>query len=167
MHTLWQDMRYGMRMLLKNWGVTLIAVLSLALGIGANTSVFSIVNGLLFRPIGGVVATEQLVALYTSDYSGPLYGTTSYADYVEFRDRTDVFDGLLAHTLRPMSLSEGGEAERMMSAIVTGNYFDVLGVRAVTGRTFTREEDEAPDAAPVVVISHGLWQRRFASDQSV
>jgi len=167
MHTLWQDMRYGMRMLLKNWGVTLIAVLSLALGIGANTSVFSIVNGLLFRPIGGVVATEQLVALYTSDYSGPLYGTTSYADYVEFRDRTDVFDGLLAHTLRPMSLSEGGEAERMMSAIVTGNYFDVLGVRAVTGRTFTREEDEAPDAAPVVVISHGLWQRRFGSDQSV
>ncbi len=168
MKTIWQDLRYGVRMLLKNRGVTLIAVLSLALGIGANTSVFSIVNGLLFRPLRGVEAPAQLAALYTSDYSGPLYGASSYPDYLEFRDRTNAFDGLLAHTIRPMSLSEGGgEAERVLSAVVTGNYFEVLGVRALAGRTFTRGEDETPAAPPVAVISHNLWQRRFGSDPAL
>ncbi|MGH9943258.1 MAG: ABC transporter permease, partial [Pyrinomonadaceae bacterium] len=167
MGNIFQDVRYGARMLLKNKGVTLIAVISLALGIGANVGVFSIVNGLLFRPLRGVRAPERLVALYTSDYSGPLYGASSYPDYVDIRQQTNAFDDLAAHTVRPMSMSVGGEAERILSAVVTGNYFNVLGVSAARGRTFTLEEDEQPDAPPIVVVSHGLWQRRFGSDSAL
>ncbi len=168
MKSLVPDVRYGLRMLLKSPGLTIVAVLSLAIGIGANTSIFSIINGVLFRPLPHVQAPERLVAVYTSDYSGPLYGTSSYPDYLDLRGKTDAVSDLLAYTVRPMSLSaDGGEAERILGTIASGNYFSVLGVRAAEGRTFTREEDETPEAAPVVVVSHGLWQRRFGSDPSL
>ncbi|MCP9495779.1 MAG: ABC transporter permease [Pyrinomonadaceae bacterium MAG19_C2-C3] len=167
MRTLWQDLRYATRTLKANPAFVLIAVLSLALGIGANVGIFSIVNGLLLRPPGGVSAPERLVTLYTSDYSGPLYGSSSYPDYLEFRNQAKAFDNLAAHTIRPMSLSEGGESERVLGSIVTGNYFDMLGVRASLGRTFTLAEDETPGAPPVALISRSLWQRRFNSDPSI
>ncbi len=166
MSTLWQDLRYGAKMLLKNPAFTIIAVLSLALGIGANTAIFSIVNAVLLRSLPHVENQSRLVALYTSDYSGPLYGSSSYPDYVDFRSRSRAVSGLAAYTIRLVSLSEGGEAERALATVTSGNYFDVLGVRAARGRVFTDTDDEA-DAAPIAVISHSLWQRRFGGDPSI
>ncbi|MBA2340497.1 MAG: ABC transporter permease [Pyrinomonadaceae bacterium] len=166
MSTLIQDLRYGVKMLFKNPAFTIVAVISLALGIGANTAIFSIVNAVLFRPLPLVENQSRLVALYTSDYSGPLYGASSYPDYIDFRNRSDALSGLAAYTIRPVSLSAGGESERALATVTSVSYFDVLGVRAARGRVFT-EADDAADAAPTVVISHGLWQRRFGGDASI
>ncbi len=166
MQTLWQDLRYGARMLLKKPGFALIAVITLALGIGANTTIFSFVNGLVLRPISGVKEPERLVAVYTSDYSSGPYGGSSYPDYVDFRDQATGFSGLAAYDETVLILTGGDEAERLSGAYVTGNYFDTLGVGAHAGRTL-RADDTTPGAAPVAVISHGLWQRRFGGDASV
>ena len=121
--TLIQDLRYGLRMIAKAPGFTLLAVLALAIGICGNTTIFSAINGLLFRPIVGVKEPDRLVAVFTSDRSGSLYGTNSYPDYLDFRDQTDVFESLAAS--QPAELSSAGEneAERRRGFIVTGNYF--------------------------------------------
>src|SRR5215510_11170600 len=162
-----QDLRYGARMLLKNSGLTTIAAITLALGIGANTTIFSFINGLALRPIVGVKEPERLVAVYTSDYSsGQLYSDSSYPDYVDIRDQTDVFSGLAAYSGTTLTLTGADEAEWLGGAYVTGNYFDTLGVEARAGRTL-RADDSSPDAAPVAVISNGLWQRRFGGEASV
>jgi len=165
MNTLWQDLRYGARMLLKKPGFTSIAVITLALGIGANTTIFSFINGLALRPIAGVKEPERLVGVYTSDYSSGLYGSSSYPDYVDFRDQAEGFSGLAAYDGATLTLTGGDEAERLRGAYVTGDYFDTLGVEARAGRTL-RGEDTAPGAAPVAVISHGLWVRGFSGDAS-
>jgi predicted permease len=167
MSTLWQDLRYGLRMMWKSPGFTLVAVLALALGIGANSTIFSFINGLLLRPIVGVRAPERLVAVYTSDYSSGLYGGSSYPDYVDFRNQADAFDGLAAYDETMLIMAGGDETERLRGAYVTGNYFDVLGVGARAGRMLTPANDEKPGAHPVVVISANLWQRRFGADPSV
>jgi len=159
MKTLWQDLRYAARMLARSPGFTVIAVLSLALGIGINTTIFSFVNAALFRPLP-VPQPERLVRLYDG-------GATSYPDYVAYRDRTDVFENLAAYTQRQMSMNAGGETEQVWGEIVTGNYFDVLGVQPMRGRGFLSEEDGTPGTHPVVVISHALWERRFNSDPDV
>jgi len=162
-----QDLRYGLRMLLKNPGLTMIAAITLALGIGANTTIFSFINGLALRPIVGVKEPERLVAVYTSDYSsGQLYSDSSYPDYVDIRDQTDVFSGLAAYSGTTLTLTGADEAERLGGAYVTGNYFDTLGVEPRAGRTL-RADDSAPGAAPVAVISYGLWQRRFGGEAGV
>jgi putative ABC transport system permease protein len=166
MQTLIQDLRYGARMLVKNPGLTMIAAITLALGIGANTTIFSIINGLALRPIAGVKEPERLVAVYTSDYSSGLYGSSSYPDYADFRDQADVFSGLAAYRGATLTLTGGDEAERLRGAYVTGNYFDTLGIEARAGRML-RADDAMPGAAPVVIISHGLWQRRFGGDANV
>jgi macrolide transport system ATP-binding/permease protein len=160
--TLMQDLRYGARMLLKNPGFTLIAVLMLALGIGANTVVFSIINAVLFRP-RPVAEPERLVELYSSDARNP-YGWSSYQDYLSFRDQGEVFSGLAAY--RPGRFKLGGEdgVEPVIGEAVSGNYFDVLGVKAFSGRAFLPEEDRTPGSHPVVVIGHDLWRRRFGAD---
>ncbi|HEX8073328.1 MAG TPA: ABC transporter permease [Pyrinomonadaceae bacterium] len=166
MKTLWQDVRYGLRMLWKSPGFTLVAVVALALGVGANTTIFSFVNALVLRPLAGVRASEQLVAVYTSDYSSGLYGASSYPDYVDFRQQADAFQGLAAYEETLMSVSGGAEAERLRGAYVTGNYFDVLGVNARLGRALTTADDVTPGAHPVIVISAGLWRRRFGAEAS-
>jgi hypothetical protein len=167
MNKLWQDARYGLRMLWKSPGFTLVATVALALGVGANTTIFSFVNGLLLRPLAGVRAPEQLVAVYTSDYSSGLYGASSYPDYVDFRQQADAFQGLAAYDETVMSATGGEEAERLRGAYVTGNYFDVLGVGARLGRTLQPSDDVTPGAHSVVVIGASLWQRRFGADPSV
>ncbi len=159
MRNLWQDLRYGARMLLKQPGFTLIAVVTLALGIGANSTIFSLVNALLLRPLP-VERPDQLAAVFTSDYSSGDYGASSYPDYVDFRDRNEVFSGLVAYQPRPFSLSVDGVNERAFGEVVSGNYFSVLGVKPALGRGFLLEEDRTPGARPVVVISHKLWQGR-------
>ncbi len=166
MDTILNDIRYAVRVLLKNPTFTAIAVASLALGIGANTTVFSWMKGILFRPLPAVEASEQLVVVASRSLSGS-YTSTSYPDYLDMRDASEGLDGLIAFEMSPMSMSDGREARRVYGSIVTGNYFDVLGIRAALGRTFTADEDKTPNANPVVVISHGLWHRAFGSDQNV
>ncbi|CAN5390541.1 ABC transporter permease [soil metagenome] len=161
MNTLWQDIRFAVRMLAKNPGFTLIAIISLAIGTGANTTIFSLVNSALLRPLPQVEDEARLVDLNRSTPDGDEFRQTSYPDYQYFRDHNDVFDGLAAYTLTPVSVNAGGEAEKARGLLVTGNYFDVLGVRLARGRGFTTEEDRTPGAVPVVIIGYDFWQRRF------
>ncbi len=157
MGTLWQDLRYGLRMLLKSPGFTFVAVLSLALGIGINTSIFSLVNAVLLRSVPVVKQPERLVW-----FRAP----ASYPNFEDYRDQNDVFSGITAaNGTNEFSLSRGGEPELLLGEYVTSSYFDVLGVRAARGRTFQPEEDRA--GVPIVVISQHLWQSRFASDPAI
>src|SRR6185503_5380983 len=123
-----QDIRYGLRMIAKAPSFTLLAMLALAIGICGNTTIFSVINGLLFRPLTGVKDPGRLVAVFTSDRSGSIYGTNSYPDYVDFRDQTNVFESLAASQPAVLSSAGESEAERWRGFVVTGNYFEVLGV---------------------------------------
>src|SRR5215467_2194283 len=156
-----QDLRYGLRMIVKAPGFTVLAMLTLALGICANTTIFSLINGIVLRPLTGIADPERLVAVYTSDYSSGLYGGSSYPDYVDFRDQSDVFENLAASDQTVQNATGETEAERLRGAVVTTNYFHVLGVTAQLGRTLQPDDDQA------VVISDGLWQRRFNADPAV
>jgi len=168
MGTLIQDLRYGARMLWKSPGFTGVAVVVLALGIGANTTIFSLINGLLLRPLAGVEAPEKLVAVYTSDFSSGRYGSSSYPDYISFRDgAVNAFEELAAYEGAVVSLTGSDEPQRLRGESVTGNYFKVLGVGASAGRTLLPEDEAAASGNPVVVISHNLWQRRFNSDPTL
>ena len=156
MRTLWQDVRYGLKMLARSPGFTFAAVLSIALGIGVNTTIFSFINGVLFRPLPFPNAHE-LVRVWDG-------GSSSYPDYVVYRDESKVFAGLAAYAPRPLSLNVGGETERVYGEIVTGNYFDVLQAQPARGRGFLAEEDRTVGTHPVVVVSDGLWRRHLNSD---
>lgn len=166
MRTLWQDVRYGVRMLGKNPGFTAVVVITLALGIGANTTVFSITNGLLLRPLP-VREPERLVALFTTDGKQSGLNTTSYPDYRDLRDRNDMFGGLAGHFYFPMSIRTSGRAEVTMGHVVSWNYFEVLGVSPAVGRAFLPDEDQTPGARPVAILSHRFWQTRFLGDPGV
>jgi predicted permease len=161
-----KDLRYGLRMIVKAPGFTVLAVLALALGICANTTIFSFINGLVLRPLTGVKDPHQLVAVYTSDYSSGLYVGSSYPDYLDFRNQAGAFEGLAAYQQTVLNLTGDTEAERIRGEYVTGNFFDVLGVKASLGRTLHQADDIVAGTQPVV-ISDGLWQRRFNSDANV
>ena len=165
MDILLNDLRYAIKMLWKSKGVTLVAMISLAVGIGANSAIFSIVNSLLLRP-RPVANPDQLVELYSGDTEQP-YQTSSYPSYLDFRERNEVFSGLAAYGIRQYKLGGANEVEQIWGEAVSGNYFDVLGVQPIYGRTFLAEEDQVPNRNPVVVVSHDLWQRRFHSDPSL
>ncbi len=165
METLLQDVRFGVRRLLKSKGFSLVAILSLALGIGANTAIFSLVNMILFRPLP-VSNPEQVVSVAALKADGEMFAH-SYLNYKDFRDRNDVLSGLLAYRFSPMSLSRNGNNEKVWGYMVSGNYFDVLGVKPAAGRTFLPEEDITRLTHPVAVISHSLWQQRFGGSASV
>lgn len=156
---IWHDLRYGLRILLKSPIFTAVAVLTLTLGIGANTMIFSLVNALLFRPLAAVQEPDQLTYLS---------GSYSYPDYEYLRDHNEVFTGLLAQGgTTSLNLNTGGLPELVVGELVTANFFSVLGVTPAMGRTFIPEEDHQPGAHPVVVFSYGLWQRRFGSDEDI
>lgn len=163
MDSLLQDLRYALRTLARSPGFSLAAVLTLALGIGANTTLFSVINAVLLRPPAQVAEPGRLVALFTSDYSGPAFGASSYPDYLDFRSETRVFSGVMAYAPRPVALGEGDDPERTGVEVVTENFFSVLGVRPAQGRFFTAEEGKLGGPA-VAVISHDLWRRRYAGD---
>jgi predicted permease len=163
---MFQDLRYGMRMLLKRPGLVLVAILCLAVGTGANVLIFSLVNAVVLRPVAGVQAPQELASiLHRNDRND--FDLISYPDYTDYRERNQSFAGLMA--CRSLSLNLGGDGvtERIQGMIVSGNYFSVLGVGAAAGRTLRAEDDQAPGAHPVAVISHGLWSRRFASDPAI
>ena len=166
MRSLIKDIRYGLRSFVKRPAFTIIAVVTLALGIGANTAIFSLVNTVLLRPLP-VPHPEQLTEVYGTFHSGADYTIQSYLNYKDYRDRNDVFSGLMAYRFSPMSISYEGRNERVWGYLVSGNYFDVLTVQPYLGRYFTPEEDQTPGSHPVAVISYGCWQKRFASDHGI
>jgi predicted permease len=165
MKNLWQDLRYGARLLVKKFGFTSIAMITLALGIGANAAIFSLVNTVLLRPLP--IAQPERVFEITPLREGADIGATSYPKYKDFRDRNNVLEGFAAYRITPLSLSQGGQNERLWGYLVSGNYFELLGVRAVRGRMFTQDEDRVPGAHPVVVLSYGFWQRRFGGNPNL
>ena len=165
METFFQDVRYGVRMLLKKPGFTAIAVIALALGIGANTAIFSIVNALLLNPLP-YKTPDKLVMLW-QDYravNGPEREWVSPANFYDWRDQTQSFDGVAALIDWQPTLTGEYEPETLIGAGVSHDMFSVLGVQPALGRSFIAEEDQ-PTAERVVVLSHALWKRRFASDR--
>ena len=165
MGSLVSDLRYGARMLWKNKGITAVAVISLAAGIGANSAIFSVAYSILFRP-RPVAAPEQLVELY-SGHRGQPFQSSSYASYLDFRERNEVFSALAAYGLDQFRLGFSNDVEQVWGESVSGNYFDVLGIQLHQGRGFLDEEDQVPNRNPVVVIGYALWQRRFDSDPAM
>src|SRR6266404_3401899 len=165
METLWHDLRYGFRVLRASPGFAAVAVLSLALGIGANTSIFSVVNAALLRPLP-VTEPGGLFFVFNGTRTSP-WGVSSYPDYIDYRDKNEVFSDLLTYSSITVSARSDDQTDLISGSIVSGNFFDTLGLRAALGRTFIAEEDKTPNTHPVAVISHSLWERRFAGDPNV
>jgi macrolide transport system ATP-binding/permease protein len=165
MSTLWQDLRYGLRMLLKTPGFTAIAVLSLALGIGANTAIFSLLNTAVLRPLP-IEKPDEMVGFNNTEEQR-LFPTFSYPNYKDFETRNQVFSGVMAYRFAPLSLSHDGINERLWGYVVTGNYFEVLGVNAALGRVISTDDDLTPGGHPVAVLSYKCWQTRFGSDLNI
>ncbi|OLE54888.1 MAG: hypothetical protein AUG51_06005 [Acidobacteria bacterium 13_1_20CM_3_53_8] len=166
MNTFIQDVRYGLRGLLKNPGFTVVALLSLAIGIGANTTIFSLINAVLLRPLP-VAAPERLVNVHATSADGSSFHSFSYPDYIDYRDQSEVFDGLTAYTINTYSLNMGAQSERIFGMVASENFFTVMGVRPTFGRFFTAQEDRSETGEPVAVLSYGYWTRRFGSDTSI
>lgn len=166
MDAFWQDLRYSLRTLLKRPGFTAAVVITLALGIGANATIFTWIKVIFLERVSGVDQPDDLVEIWGATRNNSAL-SLSYPDYLDLRDRNEVLSGMVAHQVLPLSLGRGGTPERLRGAIVSGNYFDVLGVKALVGRTFLPEEDRTPNARPVVVIGYGLWQRRFVADPTI
>ncbi len=157
-----QDLRYGGRMLTKQPGFTLIAVITLALGVGANTAVFSLVDAFMLRLLP-VKDPEQLVFVKAVSMQGRTRGSFPYGTFEQFRDLSRSFSGIFAYDATRFSATVKGQPEMIWGDFVTGSYFDVLGVSALRGRTFTAADDQA-GKVPVAVISYGYWERRLGSD---
>ena len=161
LETLWKDLRYGARMLLKQPGFTAIAVLTLGLGIGANTAIFSVVNAVLLRPFP-YRAPERLVILQERGYSG-----ASYLNFADWRAQSQVFESISAvRGNESYNFTGAGEPERVQGRIVSAEFFSTLGIEPVLGRDFVAEEDR-PGATPAAILSYGFWQRRFGADRGV
>ena len=164
MNTLWQDIRFALRMLWKNWSMTAIVIVVLALGIGANTAIFSVINAVLLRPLP-YADPDRLVRLSEDSPQVPQM-SISYPNFLDWREQSNVFSGLAATQFRSLNLTGANEPERLAGRAVSANFFDVLGVKPALGRGFAADEDR-PGANRVCLIGHGLWQRRFGSDASI
>src|SRR6266542_1786927 len=162
----WQDLRYGARMLLKKPGFTLIAVFTLALGIGVNTTIFSFTNALLLRPLPGIAEPERLVQIGRTAKDNP-FGTLAYPDYLDYREQNTTLDGIAIYSGTTLHLSTGQEAERVKGALVSDNSFEVRGARAAQGRLLAPADAQTEGAQPVAVISASLWRRRFGADPNI
>src|SRR5947208_2782526 len=166
METLLHDIRFGFRQLMKQPGFAALAIISMALCIGANTSIFSLVDTALLRPLA-VKEPSQLVELYGRLHNGADWSLQSYPNYKEYRDRSTVFSGLFVYRVVVSSLTVNKSSQRVWGYLVSGNYFDVLGVKPALGRGFLPEEDQTPDSHPVAVISYNCWQHRFGGDPQI
>src|SRR5688572_6520532 len=162
-----QDVRYAIRSLLKTPGFTVIAVACLALGIGVNSTIFSVVDGVILRPHPFPNAHELIVVNATNPKQGVRRGVLSYPDYKDLRDSNATIASLAAFTQRSLTVSDGtGEPERFLGSTVTWNLFRTLGINPVEGRDFAPEDDR-PGAEAVVLFSYDLWDRRYQRDRSV
>ena len=167
MEHLLQDVKYGARLLLRNPGFAAVAILSLALGIGANSAIFSVVQQLLDNPFP-VHRSEELVSVVMTDKRNPGNLPMSHLNFKDMRAQNGVFGDVAAFAFAQVNyLGDGGTAEQIAAQVVSGNYFDVLGARPALGRTFRPDEDRANGSGPVTVISHGFWERVFARDPGV
>jgi predicted permease len=172
MNNLSQDIRYALRGLRKSPAFAIIAILTLALGIGANTAIFTVVNAVFFHSIP-VQDPKNLLAIFTVDQRKILGLTSnnnfpnSYPNAVDIQNRTQSFSGIAIFTFAPVSMTINGQPDQYFSNLVSGNFFDVLGVHAALGRTFRAEEDRELGAGPVIVLNYGFWQRKFAGDRNV
>jgi putative ABC transport system permease protein len=161
-----QDLRYGLRTLVKNPGFTIVAVIALALGIGANSAIFSVVNTVLLRPLPYQNPDALVMVWEDATHLGFPRNTPSAANFIDWRTQNTVFEGMATTAERSFNLTGVGEPERFDGRRVSGNLFTLLGVEPQLGRTFLPEEDK-PGAARAVILSYGLWQRRFGSDPKI
>src|SRR5436190_15111053 len=164
MQTVLQDLRYGLRLLLKQPGFTFVAIITLALGIGANTAIFSVVNAVLLRPLPYRDASR--IAVIQEFNKDGRRGQVTPANFVDWRNQNTVFEHLAAIFTRTSNLAGAGEAERINLAMASANFFDVFGVRPQQGRLFVPEDEQAGHAL-IVIISDALWQRRFGGEELV
>ncbi|MFI5127453.1 MAG: ABC transporter permease [Candidatus Acidiferrales bacterium] len=165
MSTLLQDFRYGVRVLLKSPGFSIIAILTLALGIGANSTIFSWINSTVLDPIPGVKHASQYVEFATGSAGND--NPISYPDYLDLRDRSSSTSSFIGFQLFSMDITANAKPERAWGVLASADYFDALGIHAVLGRTFLPVEGTKPGGAPVVVISYRLWQTHFGGDRSI
>ena len=167
MSSLLQDLRYSLRMMFRNRSFTLLAVFTLAIGIGACTTVFSWIDGILLRPLSGVASPDRLVAVETLTPSGA-FVPNSYPDYRDFRDHLKLLSGIAVTHPAAFSVGQQDHAERVWGELVSGNFFSVLGARATAGRVFLPQEyGDKPGAFPLVVISDRFWRSHFNADPSI
>src|SRR5689334_21469766 len=162
MESIFRDTRFAVRALRRTPGFTLIAVVTLALGVGANTTVFSVFDALLLRPLP---IADPGAVFFLELTNGQL--SHSFPDYKDLLARNTTFADVAAYRITPMALQHGDGSERVWGYLATGNYFDLLGLRPALGRFFTRTEDATPGAAPLAVISYESWQRRFSGDPRI
>src|SRR5437660_82013 len=164
----WQDVRYAGRVMMKKPGFTTVAVLSLALGIGANTAIFTVINAVFLHPLA-IEDPSHVVEMFTKDNKTVQTGNftltpSSYQNYEDYRDQNKVLTGLAAFFQFGLQWTKNGETQGLPATMASANYFDVLGIKPVRGRLFVPEDDGKPGANTVVVISHSLWTRQFGSD---
>lgn len=161
--TLAQDMRFGLRMLRRSPGFTSVAVFTLALGIGANAVVFSVLNALVLRPVN----VPQAQNLYEIERGKDRTPSNSYLDYIDLRERNRSFDGLVAYEMAPAGLDINGNPSPIWLYEASGNYFDALGIQPYLGRFFHGSDEHGPNSAPYIVLSYGYWQSHFHGDRNV
>ena len=166
MENLIKDIRYGVRTFMKNPGVTLVAVVTLALGIGANTAIFSAVNAFLMRPLPVPNAHELIRPMEMAEDRG-LTDEMSYPDFLDYRNQSTSFAGLSAEDMVQVAINSENQNDVIWGQVVSANYFDVMQVKPILGRAFLPEEDKTINESPVVVLSHSFWQRRMASDSNI
>src|SRR5947209_5980731 len=168
-----QDLRFGFRMLVRNPAFSILAVLCLTLGIGANAAVFSWIEGVLLRPFPLVANQDRMVAVAGTKPGGDKgslgfgYTDVSYPDLLDFRKECKLIDWFIVDRITGTTLSIGDRAERVSASIVSSNYFDAIGVHPILGRGFQEGEDVGRNAHPVAVISHWLWTERFSRDPAI
>ncbi|MBV8859218.1 MAG: ABC transporter permease [Acidobacteria bacterium] len=175
LYDLLRDLRYAVRILAKQPGFTLVAVLTLGLGIGVNTAILSALNGFILRPLSADRPEELLAPYWGRKADAQVWDAFSYANYVDVREQNKSFTDLCAFTWAAAGMSagenhnavEGSRAEVVWGELVSGNYFDVMGVKPILGRGFLPEEDRTPNTHPVVVLSHYSWQKRFGADPAI
>src|SRR6266851_1048055 len=167
----WQELRYAARMLMKKPGFTTVAVLSLALGIGANTAIFTVINAVFLHPLA-IEDPSHVVEMFTRDTKTVQTGNfaltpSSYQNYEDYRDQNTVFTGLAAYFPFGLQWTQNGETQGLPAMMTSANYFDVLGIKAFRGRLFLPEDSSQPGANTVAVVSHSLWIKEFGSDPSI
>ena len=166
MHSFWQDLRYAARTLRGAPGFTLIAIVTLGLGMAVNTTIFSVINGIILRPLP-VPHAEQIAVLAMKQDGAQGFERFSYPDYLDIRQQADVFTDVIAERTTLVGLTADKKGDHCVLSRVTGNYFSVLGVQPALGRLIQPNEGQAPGADPVLVLGYSYWQKRFGGDRSV
>ena len=167
METLMQDIRYGVRMLMRNPDLMIVAIITLALGIGANTAIFSMVDGILLRPLP-VQDPAQITVLAYQQQKGNIQTQFSVADFRDIRSQSsEVFSDVAGYQLGLDGLSVDGKADRIVTDYVSGNYFPALGIKPEVGRFILPSEGETLGADPVMVLAYSYWKTRFGGDPSI